>query len=190
MSERKGRTVRLGDVVGGLVRPSDRRGGLLKARAAEMWPEIAGPEIAKHTVGMGVRSGELNVHVDSHAWATQLALLAEELRGRLNSALGEEAVRSIRFTVSRAVGDARTGEDAEANARRRYGGERVEPEPLSEAEVRQIAEEARGIENEALREAAIRARMRDREVKKAREARKSSQGPSGGATGGKKPLLP
>jgi hypothetical protein len=190
MGKRKGRVVRLGDVVGGLIRPSDRRGGLLKARASEAWPEIAGPEIAKHTVGMGVRGGELNVHVDSHAWAAQLALLAEELRGRLNSVLGEEAVRSIRFTVSRAVGDARSGEEAEVNARRRYGGEPVEPEPLGEAEIRQIEEEAQEIESEALREAAIRARMRDREVKKAREVRKSAQGPSGGSTGGKKPLLP
>jgi hypothetical protein len=190
MDKRRGRLVRLGDVVGGLVRPSDRQGGLLKAKVLEAWPEIAGPEIARHTVGMGVRGGELNVHVDSHAWAAQLALLAEDLRGRLNSVLGEEAVRSVRFTVSRAVDDARYGEESEAKARRRYGGEPVEPRPLSEAEIREIEEEAQTIESETLREAAIRARMRDREVKKARKAPPSPQGPSSGATGGKKPLLP
>jgi hypothetical protein len=185
MAERKGKMVRVGDAMRSLIRSSDRGGGLLKARATEVWEEVVGTEIARHTVGMGVRAGELNVHVDSHAWAAQLDLMSEDLRQRLNSALGESAVRSIRFTVSRAVADTRAGEGAEEDARRRYGGERVSPIPLSAEERREIEEEAAGISNESLREAAIRARIRDRELKKGRDMRSVSQGPPEGARGSK-----
>jgi len=169
MSERQGRAVRVGEVLQSLVRAADRGGGLLKARACELWPQVAGPEISRHTVGMGLRDGELQVHVDSHAWATQLSLLAEDLRDRLNSALGEDAVREIRFTVSSAVDEQTVEREADEAARRRYGGERVEPEQLSESEMRRIERETEAIESEGLREAAIRARIADLRVKKARE---------------------
>lgn len=154
-----------------MVGAADRGGGLLKARAADLWPQVAGPEISKHTLGMGLRGTTLQVHVDSHAWATQLTLMADDLRTRLNSALGEEAVREIRFTVSRAVGDARVESETREASRRRYGGEQVQPEELSEAEIERVEQEASSIENEDLREAAIRARTADLKVKKARKRR-------------------
>lgn len=182
MAERKGKTVRLGDAIRSLVRVSDRDGGLLKARATEAWPEVVGADIASHTVGVGVRAGELNVHVDSHAWATQLSLMAEELRERMNEALGENVVSSIRFTVSRAVAEERLQKTQEAEARRRYGGESVRPVPLSAEERREIEEAAAVIESERVREAAIRAQVRDRELKRGRERRSSTEGPSGGLT--------
>ena len=180
MGERRGKVVRVGDAMKSLIRGPDRSGGLLKARAAEVWDEVVGPDIAGHTVGMGVRSGELNVHVDSHAWAAQLTLMSEQLKDRVNTALGENSVRSIRFTVSSAVSEARTQETTEVQARRRYGGEVVEPVPLSDDEIREIAEAAGGIESDSVREAAIRARIRDRELKKGRERRSSTQVPSEG----------
>lgn len=171
MAERRGRTVRIGEVLDSVVGAADRGGGLLKARAADLWPQVAGPEISKHTLGMGLRGTTLQVHVDSHAWATQLTLMADDLRTRLNSALGEEAVREIRFTVSRAVGDARVESETQEASRRRYGGEQVQPEELSEAEIERVEQEASSIENEDLREAAIRARTADLKVKKARKRR-------------------
>lgn len=175
MAERSGRMIRVGEAVRSLMRARDRGGGLLQARAAEVWEDVVGPEIAHHTVGMSVRAGELNVHVDSHSWAAQLNLMSEELRDRVNSALGENAVRTIRFTVSRAVDDARVRKAAERDAGRRYGGEYVDPVPLTEAELREIEQEASVIEDEGLREAAIRARVRDREVKKGRGAPSAAQ---------------
>ncbi|MBE0416330.1 MAG: DUF721 domain-containing protein [Coriobacteriia bacterium] len=190
MGERRGRMVRVGEAMRSLIRSSDRAGGLLKARATEVWAEVVGPDIARHTVGMGVRAGELNVHVDSHAWATQLTLMADDLRKRVNEALGENAVRHIRFTVSRVVAEKRDQETSEREAGRRYGGERVEPVSVTVEERREIEEAAAGIENESLREAAIRARIRDRELKKGREKRGASQGPPGDSAGPKKPLLP
>ncbi len=182
--------VRLGDVVRSIVRTSDRSGGLLQARATEAWSEVVGPQIESHTLGMKMRGRELEVHVDSHAWAAQLSLLAEDLRERVNSAIGEESVGSIRFTVSRAVGDERAARKAEARSQRRYGGERIDPVPLTEQELREIEEAAASIDNDELRAAAIRAQIRDIEVKKGRAARKTPQGSAEGSTGRKKPFLP
>ncbi|MFU8890608.1 MAG: DUF721 domain-containing protein [Anaerosomatales bacterium] len=190
MGERRGKTVRVGDAIKSLIRGPDRSGGLLKARAAEVWEEVVGPDIAGHTVGMGVRAGELNIHVDSHAWATQLTLMAGELKDRVNTALGENSVRSIRFTVSSAVAEACTQKATEGQARRRYGGELVEPVPLSDGEIREIVEEAGAIESDSVREAAIRARIRDRELKKGRETHSSTQGPPEGPRGAKTDGLP
>ncbi|MDF1542048.1 MAG: DUF721 domain-containing protein [Anaerosomatales bacterium] len=182
--------IRVGDAMKSVIRGSDRRGGLLKARAAEVWEEVVGPDIAGHTVGMGVRAGELNVHVDSHAWATQLTLMSEELRDRINTALGESSVRSVRFTVSSAVSEARAQKNTEVQARRRYGGEVVEPVPLSDEETREIVEAAGEIDSDSVREAAIRARIRDKELKKGREMRSSTLGPSEGPRGAKTDGLP
>lgn len=190
MGERKGKTVRVGDAMRSLIRASDRGGGLLKARATEVWEEVVGPDIAGHTVGMGVRAGELNVHVDSHAWATQLTLMAEDLKERVNEALGESAVRSIRFTVSRAVAEGRRQKTSEFEAQRRYGGERVEPVPLSADERKEIEKAAAVIENESVREAAIRAQIRDRELKRGRETCSSAEGLSEGAADPKTDRLP
>lgn len=184
MADRRGRMVRVGEELKSAIRSADTGGGLARARASAIWPEVAGPEIARHTVGMGLRSGELVVHVDSHAWATQLGMLSEELRARINSALGQDTVRSIRFTVARTVGDARAERDAERDAGRRYGGDRVDPMPLSPEELEAIEEEASSIESDTLREAAIRARVRDLEVKKARSAKNARQKSSGSARGG------
>lgn len=169
MAERRGKSVRLGDALGDLVRTADRSGGLSRARASEVWDEVVGPEIARHTVSLAMRRGELLVHVDSHAWAAQLGLLAEDLSDRINSVLGETLVGSIRFTVSREVRDRRQQEREEDDARTGYGGERVEPSPLTEEEMDAVEASVAAIGSDSLRQAALEATKRDLEVKKGRE---------------------
>ncbi len=169
---RSGKRVRLGEGLDDLVTRRSRANpeGLLQAKVSSAWREVAGEEIDRHTRGLGISRGELRVHVDSHAWAAQLAYMAEELKERLDSVLGEGSVRSIRFTVSRVVGDERVRAEREREAERRYGGERVEPVPLTAEERAAVEREVAGVKSDALREAAVRARVRDLEWKKGREA--------------------
>lgn len=190
MSEHRGHTVRVGDALASFLNATDKTGRLAKERASMVWPEVVGPEIAGHTLGIGLNKGMLNVHVDSHAWATELGLLAEELRSRLNSVLGEEEVTAIRFTVSRRVSDSHGEALAERAAQRRYGGQRVQPVALTQAEHDVIEAETAGIENAELRETAIQARVRDQEVKKARRAKGSNGKEDEGAQGADKPESP
>lgn len=179
--------MRLGDALGAWARSADKRGGLSKARAVSLWPEIAGEEIAKHTLGVSLNQETMSVHVDSHVWAAELSLLAEELKDRLNAALGEETVRQMRFTVSRRVSDAREEREAERRVRRGYGGDSVLPAQLTASEIEAIRRSAEVIENPELREAAVRAQMRDLQVKKARQSESASQGADSDVRRGKTP---
>ena len=60
------------------------------------WAEIVGPELAAHTRPDGFADGELTVAADSTAWATQVRLLAATLVRRLNTELGDGAVRRVK----------------------------------------------------------------------------------------------
>lgn len=59
------------------------------------WAQIVGQDLAAHTTPERLADGELVVTADSTAWATQLRLLAAELVRRLNSELGDNAVRRV-----------------------------------------------------------------------------------------------
>jgi predicted nucleic acid-binding Zn ribbon protein len=60
------------------------------------WPEIVGSDLAAHTKPETLIDGELTVSADSTAWATQLRLLAGQLIRRLNTELGDGAVRRVK----------------------------------------------------------------------------------------------
>lgn len=62
------------------------------------WPQIVGPDVAKHCVPERYDEVErvLTVRCDSTAWATNLRLLAPTLVARLNEDLGHGAVGVIR----------------------------------------------------------------------------------------------
>lgn len=157
---------RLGDALGSYVRRLDRSGLLGAARVVEAWPEAAGPEIVKHTAGVFLRKGELVVYVDSPVWATELAALSGPLREALNQRLGEELVRTIRFTVSRKVTEGQALARSEKETDEFYAEDVVEPVALSDAEVEQVRRSASAIRNETLRETVIRATVKDLEWKR------------------------
>jgi hypothetical protein len=141
----------------------DPKGKRLGTVAATSWEKAAGPDIARHTHGMVVRHGELVVYVDSPTWANELSLMSEELRVRLNEELGKDLVTSMRFTVSRQVREERQREALDQE------GAESAPEPaapLSSAEQGQVEYVARTIEDNGLREAAVRAMTRSLEWKK------------------------
>ncbi len=182
-ADRAGKQVRLGDALKALVSRSDANGtGLAQARIESVWEEVVGPEVSRHTARLALREDELTVHVDSHTWASELSLMGEHLRERVNSALGESLVGSVRFTVSKAVAERESRRRSERAVKRGYGGDPVTPEPLGPEEREWVERSADAIPSDSLREAAIRATVRDLEWKKARAKRKDSQEGSGGPT--------
>jgi predicted nucleic acid-binding Zn ribbon protein len=60
------------------------------------WPEIAGPEIADHCTPASLRDGVLVLEAESTPWATQLTLLAQQIRDRVNADLGAAVVTAVR----------------------------------------------------------------------------------------------
>jgi predicted nucleic acid-binding Zn ribbon protein len=71
----------------------------LLARVQASWPEVAGAAIAAEAAPSAEREGTVTVECSGSVWAQELALLAPDLVGRLNTALGGPNVRSLRFVV-------------------------------------------------------------------------------------------
>jgi hypothetical protein len=166
----------LSKIVGKLDRRSG--GAYRQARAAWAWTEIAGPTVESHTTGAHLRGDELIVHVDSPVWATELSALSEQYRLAINEALGQETVRSVRFTVSRKVDDTRKREREEIEAEEFYRKDAVESIPLTEQERAQVVASAERIDDQELRETVIRATIADLEWKKGLKAARSREEPS------------
>ena len=167
------------------VDPSGKRHG---ARAVAAWRAVAGDTVAEHSRGAALReNGELVVYVDSAAWAQQLSLMSDDLKTRMNAHLGRPLVRSMRFTVSRAVAKEARQEEVEAAADEFYAPDEPAPVTLSETERNQAEHVARPVRDAELREVVLRVMIKDLERKKGmrEQARGNvSEEPSNGSDSG------
>jgi predicted nucleic acid-binding Zn ribbon protein len=69
------------------------------AAAVATWPDAVGPQIAAVTRALAVTpDGTLTVRVTTHAWATELGLMAPRILTRLNGAK-RGRVQHIRWLV-------------------------------------------------------------------------------------------
>lgn len=171
------RTVKLSDIAPDVLRRADKAGRRYGAQAVGAWPTVVGEEVARHTRGFALRDHhELVVHVDSAAWANQLSLMADDIRLRLNAHLGENAIESLRFTVSRQVAEHRAAVALEAEAEGFYAPEPQTPVSLDEVELEQARHVAAAIRNPEIREQALKVMIKDLEQKKGARARRAEKG--------------
>lgn len=68
-------------------------------RLWERWAALVGPTIAQNARPAAIKGKLLLVHVSSAPWMQQLHYLKDELMEKLNSALGKESVKDIRFKI-------------------------------------------------------------------------------------------
>ena len=60
-----------------------------------LWSEIVGPKVAERAHPESFSGGTLTIVVPDSAWRHQLSLNREELRARLNVAVGSNTVKDI-----------------------------------------------------------------------------------------------
>lgn len=77
--------------------------GVRERMALVLWAEVVGPAAARNTRPVLIRRGELLVQASSSAWAQELTLMRRQLADRLNTRIGDEVVREIRFAVEPAL---------------------------------------------------------------------------------------
>lgn len=65
------------------------------ASVTTRWREVVGDQIADHCDPLGFEDGKLVVRASSTAWATQLKLMAGQIRHRINEEFGREIVREL-----------------------------------------------------------------------------------------------
>jgi hypothetical protein len=117
------------------------------------------------------------VYVDSAAWATELSAMSERYRGAINEEIGEELVREIRFTVSKKVAEQHRIIQEIQETDDFYKQDDVPSIPLSASELMQVEDSVTSIADPELREAVLRATVKDLEWKKGIAARNSRQEP-------------
>jgi hypothetical protein len=183
MTKRRGSMTDLDSALQGLLGRLDRKnsGAWTSARVAVLWADIAGPIVNAHTTGVHLRDGVLVVHVDSHARANDLSALSERYRVAMNSGLGKDLVKKVSFTVSRKVSDEGRLRAQEQESEEFYREDDVDPIPLTPTERAQVESSAAGIPDERLREAVIRATIKDLEWKRGIAERNSREKPREGA---------
>jgi hypothetical protein len=150
----------------------DKKGLYGRSRVLGVWDTVVGPEIAAHTSGAHLRDGELVIYVDSPVWATELASVSEKLRTSLNEALGEDLVTSVRFVVSRRVGEEQRQREEDREVLQHVRDDR-DPAPLGTHELDSLERALEGIQDDALRASVRRAEAGSIGRRKAHEGSES-----------------
>lgn len=165
---KRGRQTDLGSALDGVVGRLDRRnGGLYEAaRVKAAWRKVADGILLSHTTGVHLREGKLIVFVDGNTWSNHFTAMSEPIRTALNKEIGQDLISELRFIVSRKVEEAHRLESAEREAETYHEPDAVDPVPLSEVELAQVRASVQEIPDEELREAVLRATVKDLEWKK------------------------
>ena len=71
--------------------------GVNQQQAVNIWPKIVGKKIAENTTAQDVEHGVLIVRVASPIWAQELQFQKKEVLFKINSALGKNTIKDIRF---------------------------------------------------------------------------------------------
>jgi predicted nucleic acid-binding Zn ribbon protein len=89
---------RAGGAVAALVDGLAPASGL--AALQRIWPAVAGELVAAQAHPSAERDGVVTVTCSSSVWAHELTLMGPDLANRLNTALGAENVRELRFRAA------------------------------------------------------------------------------------------
>src|SRR6202789_1026442 len=79
----------------------DREGHFAIVRLAKAWPEIVGETIARRTEIVSLKFHTAVVKVSGAMWIQELNLMKPQILERLRSAMGNDAVRDLRFVRGR-----------------------------------------------------------------------------------------
>jgi len=96
---RKSRPEPLGPLVARVLKDIGAGDSARVMRIAECWEEAVGAEIAAHCRPTALRSGVLEVTVDSSVWCQQLQLRGPEILDALRAVLPADAPSELWFRV-------------------------------------------------------------------------------------------
>src|SRR4028119_1315713 len=88
------------NIVNGVLDARGWRGKVLEQMAVEIWPEVVGEAIARHTLAEKFKSGTLYVRARSPQWTQELHFQEARIVARLNGRLRQQIVQKIRCSVT------------------------------------------------------------------------------------------
>jgi len=87
----------IGSIIKDVVKSSGMKSNLNISNIFNRWKEIVGDEICKKAKPFRITRGTLYVSVATSTWANELNLMSDQLIKKINSFIGEEVVKGIRF---------------------------------------------------------------------------------------------
>lgn len=87
----------VGDVLRNVIAENEMSGRLDELRAAEFWPFIVGPDLARQTMRPYVKNGLMTIRVPDAALRQELSMHRSAMVRELNRLSGTEAIKDIRF---------------------------------------------------------------------------------------------
>lgn len=87
------------DFVSAILRAAGAEDGLHEDQVRAAWKELAGEFIANHTEPVSIKSGHLVLRVTQPTLRFQLEQMKPMLFSRLRAQLGENRIKSIKFTL-------------------------------------------------------------------------------------------
>jgi predicted nucleic acid-binding Zn ribbon protein len=88
-----------GQFITAILRAAGAEDGLNEDEVRAMWKELAGEFIARHTEPISVKGGNLVLRVTQPALRFQLEQMKPMLLARIRSTLGENRIKSVKFTL-------------------------------------------------------------------------------------------
>ena len=99
MGNDKNSLTALKDIIGNLLGDGTLPFNPDDANIWKVWDEIVGPAISKNARPSRIKNGMLRVTVSDPIWLQELKFLESDIREKLNSKLGRNAVEKIEFRI-------------------------------------------------------------------------------------------
>ena len=87
----------IGSIISSVVEKMELNKKLRVSNIFNHWEDIVGTGIAKKTKPQKLVRNTLYVSVTTSTWANELSLMSEKLIEKINSFIGEDVVKTIRF---------------------------------------------------------------------------------------------
>lgn len=88
----------IGKLLPGVLREQVRRSGPRLIEILDpLWRRVAGKAMAQHCRPVAFDAGTLTLATDCPTWSAQLRQMAEEIRAKVNSFLGDPVVKKLRI---------------------------------------------------------------------------------------------
>lgn len=92
----------LGALTGSLARQRGWTEKVAEGTVFGRWAQVVGEDIAEHAEPTTLEDGILSIAAESTAWATQLRMMQAQILAKINAAVGQGVVKSLRITGPRA----------------------------------------------------------------------------------------
>ncbi|MCA1756408.1 MAG: DUF721 domain-containing protein [Bacteroidales bacterium] len=92
---RRKKTMSILDVLSEYKREMNIEGKLSEVNIISRWQEIAGKAIASRTTKLYIRDGILYIHLSSSVVRSELMMMRDSIRSRMNEEAGSELIKEI-----------------------------------------------------------------------------------------------